>query len=47
LYLNRLLCVYFGLPLQYGGWRPKKIDELSKWIEPGYQPQQKNIGDIV
>ena len=35
LYLNRLLCFYFDLPLQKGGWRPKKIDELSEWIETG------------
>lgn len=31
LYLNRLLCVHYGLPLQYGGWRPKSIDELCRW----------------
>ena len=45
--LNRLLCVYYRLPLQYGGWRPKKIDELAKWIDPGYPLQQKNIGDLI
>ena len=32
LYLNRLLCVHFGLPLGKGGWRPKKPDELCKWL---------------
>lgn len=37
LYLNRLLCVHFGLPLQYGGWRPKKIDELCRWQEGGFR----------
>ncbi|MGA2161107.1 MAG: hypothetical protein ABSG28_02745 [Methanoregula sp.] len=35
LYLNRLLCLHFDLPLQKGGWRPKTIDELSEWIENG------------
>jgi len=31
LYLNRLLCVNYRLPLQHGGWRPKSIDELCRW----------------
>ena len=35
LYLNRLLCLQFDLPLQKGGWKPKKIDELLEWIERG------------
>lgn len=30
--LNRLLCVYFGLPLGYGGWRPVKPDEMCEWV---------------
>lgn len=33
LYLNRALCLHFGLPLQYGGWRPRRISELSQWID--------------
>lgn len=32
LYLNRLLCLRFGLPLSYGGWRPRKMKQLSSWI---------------
>lgn len=32
-YLNRMLCLYFGLPLQYGGYRGKKIDELCTWLD--------------
>ncbi|MBC9813944.1 hypothetical protein H9Y05_15815 [Crocinitomicaceae bacterium CZZ-1] len=31
-YLNRWLCVKFGLPLSYGGFRHKNADELTKWI---------------
>ncbi len=31
-YLNRWLCVYFKLPLEYGNWRPKKPIELMKLI---------------
>ena len=32
LYMNRLLCLYFGLPLQYGGWRPLNLDRLNKFV---------------
>lgn len=32
LYLNRLLCLKFGLPLGYGGWRPRKISALTDWV---------------
>lgn len=39
LYLNRLLCLYFGLPLQYGGWRPRTLGQLCLFVEKGYQPQ--------
>lgn len=41
LYLNRMLCVYFGLPLQYGGWRGKTLNELSEWIEKGFIQKKK------
>lgn len=37
LYLNRLLCVHFDLPLHYGGWREKSLSELSLWLEQGYK----------
>ena len=33
--LNRWLCVRYGLPLHYGGWRPKTLGELTKWIGGG------------
>jgi hypothetical protein len=32
LYLNRLLCLRLGLPLGYGGWRPRKIKPLTEWV---------------
>ncbi|MDO8579228.1 MAG: hypothetical protein Q7R50_08665 [Dehalococcoidales bacterium] len=38
LYLNRLLCARFDLPLQYGGWRPKKPEDLAKWVKEGFRP---------
>lgn len=34
-YLNRLLCVQFGLPLGRGGWRHRPLAELSAWLERG------------
>ncbi len=39
-YLNRLLCVQFGLPLGYGGWREKKIKELIVWQEHGGKEEE-------
>lgn len=32
LYLNRWLCIHFGLPLGYGGWRPKRLADLDAWL---------------
>lgn len=32
LYLNRLLCVRFGLPLGYGGFRERRIEDLCEWM---------------
>lgn len=34
-YLNRLVCVHFDLPLGYGGWREKSLQDLSLWLEQG------------
>ena len=39
-YLNRLLCVQFGLPLGRGGWRHKTLSELNAWMEWGSAAQQ-------
>jgi len=44
LYLNRFLCVYFDLPLQYGGWRPRRLKELSTWAEDGVKALKKTEG---
>ena len=34
-YLNRLLCVHFDLPLGYGGWREKPLQQMQLWLEKG------------
>jgi hypothetical protein len=36
IYLNRLLCPHFWLPLGRGGYREKKLEEMARWMtEPG------------
>ena len=30
-YINRALCVRYGLPLAYGGWQPVTTDRLYEW----------------
>ena len=32
-YLNRILCVHFGLPLGRGGWRKKTPEDLCNWLD--------------
>ena len=44
-YLNRLLCVQFGLPLGRGGWRHKPLDELRAWLQSGMIGQPNLITD--
>ncbi len=36
LYLNRLLCAKYKLPLNYGGFREKKLIDLATWVSNGY-----------
>ena len=40
LYLNRLLCPKYELPLQFGGFREKPLRELISWAEKGYRPSK-------
>lgn len=37
LYLNRLLCPKYELPLQFGGFREKPLREFIAWAERGYR----------
>lgn len=40
-YLNRTLCAYYGLPLQYGGWQDVTAESLAEWMERGLQPSRR------
>ncbi len=33
LYLNRLICPAFSLPLGYGGYKPQRVADLLHWID--------------
>jgi len=37
LYLNRVVCIRYDLPLHFGGFRERPIDELVGWMERGYR----------
>jgi hypothetical protein len=32
-YLNRTLCVHYGLPLATGGWQDIKVNQLIEWVQ--------------
>lgn len=40
LYLNRLACVKYRLPLQFGGFREKPLRDFVNWLEKGYTPSR-------
>ena len=39
-YLNRLVCPAFGLPLGFGGYKPRRVAELLDWMN-GIQTSQQ------
>ena len=42
--LNRLLCVHFDLPLGYGLYKERPLDELCRWVdEPFVAPVQEEL----
>ena len=42
--LNRLLCVHFELPLGYGLYKERPLDELCRWVEePFVAPQREEL----
>jgi hypothetical protein len=42
-YLNRLLCAQFDLPLGYGGWRKKSLQELADWMTNGAAAVERSL----
>jgi hypothetical protein len=36
-YLNRTLCAYFDLPLQYGGWQDVTVTDLLTWMQGQFE----------
>jgi hypothetical protein len=44
--LNRLLCLKFNLPLQYGGFREKQLPVLVGWLERGFTPPEERNGEL-
>jgi hypothetical protein len=44
--LNRLLCVTYELPLNYGKFEEKTLAELTKWANAGYTPPN-STGDLL
>ncbi|MFO0901201.1 MAG: hypothetical protein U0836_27560 [Pirellulales bacterium] len=39
--LNRLLCVHFNLPLGYGLYKERSLDELCRWVEEPFTPPRR------
>jgi hypothetical protein len=37
--LNRLLCINFDLPLNYGGFKERPLHDLYGWMTTGYKPK--------
>jgi hypothetical protein len=47
LYLNRLICVPFRLPLQRGGFREQRLDTLLGWMTKGYRKPKQNENQVT
>lgn len=46
MYLNRLLCFWYGLPLNYGGWREHSLETLCDFYDEKYQSKRKTTLDF-
>ncbi len=40
--LNRLLCVRYHLPLNYGKFKEQRLDDLIGWMERGFDPKRQS-----
>ncbi len=47
LYLNRMLCARFGLPLGYGGFRERPLEEVCKWMSHRPPDEEDLLGDLL
>jgi len=45
--LNRLLCVHFHLPLNYGKFKEQTLDTLCNWMEQGFNRPKKGMGSLL
>lgn len=41
LYLNRLVCPKYDLPLHYGGFREKRLQDVMAWPTHGFRPSRQ------
>ncbi len=41
LYLNRLVCTKYDLPLHYGGFRVKRLQDVMYWPTHGFRPSRQ------
>lgn len=46
LYLNRHLCSFFGLPLGYGGWRPRRVRNLLHYLRMEKKLEEKELEKV-
>jgi hypothetical protein len=45
-YLNRSLCAYYGLPLQYGGWQDVSAETLIGWADRPSSMSKRRAGEM-
>lgn len=41
MYLNRLLCFWYNLPLNYGGWREQTLETMCSFYENKFKPKRQ------
>ena len=46
MYLNRLICFRYQLPLSYGGWRELSLEDLSAFLEGTYETKRMETNDF-
>jgi hypothetical protein len=42
--LNRLLCIRYRLPLNYGKFKEQRLDDLARWMDKGFDPKRQTEG---